>query len=121
MALCTISLVWASLSVSKYCIAVLMCHPQCVNTIHNNTTIYKTLYYSNLKSCMFYLYKTAIIRFHVSENIKRESYSCSTFTSKTLQPESCPMYNISKRNVWEAFFIIYKSTVKNIKVWKNKV
>jgi len=35
----------------------------------NSKTIrpYTTLYYSNVKSCMFWLYETAIIRIHVSE------------------------------------------------------
>ena len=56
-------------------ITILMCHPHCVSTICNNKTIcqYTTLYYNNLKSYMFRLYKTAIIRPHV----KRKSYSWS--------------------------------------------
>lgn len=52
---------------------------------------------------MFYLYKTAIIGFHVSENIKREHMAVAQPPVKIYSQNLVLTYNISKRHVWEAF------------------
>ena len=59
---------------------ILMCViPNCVHTMRNNQTItlYTKLYNSNIKSYMFRLYKTNIIRLHVSKYI-------STFVAQSV-------------------------------------
>jgi hypothetical protein len=65
----------------------IVCHPRCVNTVHDNKTISlcKTLWYGNLKSYTFWLYKIPFIRLCVSE-ICKEGNRISVAINSTIKP-----------------------------------